>query len=151
MWEICTELIKKNDYKELQKQIDTNRQLLFMTNESDESLLAVSATYDAYDCTFLLIQNGAEINIRSKFSLTPLMIATVYDRFEIIELLIEQGAEVSLRDEDGDSAFNMAMEDFEVVGDKRWFNFFELYKDRFDEKDVALYHSYRIQNLFSSE
>src|SRR5580692_530288 len=51
---------------------------------------------------------GADINGRSKTSLTPLMVAVKWDHAEATEWLISHGAKLDLLDDDQDTALHIA-------------------------------------------
>ena len=67
--------------------------------------------FNDYDIIKLLIENGADINIRNETNMTPLM-HICYNRFikeeNIITLLIEAGADINVRDDNNISALMYA-------------------------------------------
>ncbi len=74
-------------------------------NALDDSLniapLAWSALYGHTEAARLLIENGADVNIRDGDGGTPLHGAAVFGRAEIVKLLLENGANPRARDHDG--------------------------------------------------
>jgi ankyrin repeat protein len=148
-WLECVGMLKNNNHQQLQKQVRMNLDLVSLKDEADWNLLmlSVSATYDAYECSLVLIEHGADVNIVNKYGRTILMVAIVNKNLRTATLLLEYGADLSARDNEGESAFEIAtrMKRKEAA----WFELFSKYKDRFDEKDLALYHELRLRSLFT--
>ena len=74
-------------------------------NAPDESLsispLAWSASYGQTEAARLLIQNGADVNIKDDKGSTPLHGAAVFGRAGVARLLVENGADLQVRNGDG--------------------------------------------------
>ncbi len=56
----------------------------------------------------LLIDNGADINIRHWKNTTPLMIAINKKQFDVAKLLIAKGADITLKNKKGQAALDLA-------------------------------------------
>ncbi|MCY3550514.1 MAG: CotH kinase family protein [Candidatus Poribacteria bacterium] len=74
-------------------------------NEPDESLnispLAWSASHGQTEATRLLIENGADVNLKDDNGSTPLHGAVVFGRAGVAKLLVENGANLQVRNNDG--------------------------------------------------
>lgn len=74
-------------------------------NEPDESLnispLAWSASHGQTEATRLLIENGADVNLKDDNGSTPLHGAVVFGRADVAKLLVENGANLQVRNNDG--------------------------------------------------
>ena len=76
-------------------------------NERGNSLLhnVVLRHGDDYRFTEYLISMGANVNIKNKFGITPLMWAACgYNKFQTTKVLLENGAEINTKDKDGKAA-----------------------------------------------
>lgn len=49
----------------------------------------------------LLVERGANINIKDKYGRTPLHLLALFKRGEVVDLLLELGADINSKDEDG--------------------------------------------------
>jgi hypothetical protein len=56
----------------------------------------------------LLLQNGAEVNVRNNFGWTPLYCSAFYGHIDILHLLVENGADIEAQDVDGERALHWA-------------------------------------------
>lgn len=74
-------------------------------NAPDDDLnmtpLAWSVTYGQTEATRLLIENGADVNMKDDNSSTPLHGAAVFGRADVAKLLVENGANLQVRNNDG--------------------------------------------------
>ena len=74
-------------------------------NEPDENLnispLAWSVSHGQTEATRLLIENGADVNLKDDNGSTPLHGAAVFGRTDVAKLLIENGANPQVRNNDG--------------------------------------------------
>ena len=57
-----------------------------------------------------LISEGADVNAKDKFGLTPLHVAADNGNIEITKFLVSSGAKVDAKDNDGETPLNMAVE-----------------------------------------
>src|SRR5690606_31021197 len=79
-------------------------ELINMQNEEGETLLHF-AVKNSYKATAFLLENDADITIKTLYGRTPLLefFENYYfeDHYDILELLLEQGANIDDVDEDG--------------------------------------------------
>jgi ankyrin repeat protein len=56
----------------------------------------------------LLLEHGADINVRSRSGWTPLYLASMNGALEVVRLLLEHGADVEAKDKYGGTALQVA-------------------------------------------
>ena len=61
-----------------------------------------------YEAAEALCAHGAELDARSKYQWTPLMLAAIYGHPKICEMLLALGADPSLKDNKGKTALDYA-------------------------------------------
>ena len=77
--------------------------------ETDTALLAAAST-NKPQCVRLLLDRGANPNLRSRDGVTPLMEAaqsgrdTVQEQIQVMQMLLDKGADVNARDQHGNTA-----------------------------------------------
>jgi ankyrin repeat protein len=148
-WKMLEQLILKNDYEQLQKEIEINPEIVFLSEEHGFTLLMTASEYAFCDCVEVLVHAGSDINKAGRLENdTPLILAAYWGNFEVAKYLLEQGATVSLRDSDGASAFGYALRGDRNKDSNLWFDLFGLYKEDFDMEDKGLYKEYRLRSLF---
>lgn len=59
---------------------------------------------DAVEIIAFLVENKAEINVRSKDGSTALMLAASQNFFEVVKCLVEHGADSTMKDNNGETA-----------------------------------------------
>ena len=69
-----------------------------------KTALAIACGRGSYEAAEALCAHGAELDARSNFQMTPLMLAAVNGRTKICEMLLALGADPSLKDKDGETA-----------------------------------------------
>ena len=62
----------------------------------------------------LLLQHGADVNLKNKRGLSALMLASQNGHIKVTKLLLERGAQINLQDEDGCSALILASQNRQV-------------------------------------
>lgn len=82
-------------------------------NEFGETALFNAVINEDVEMTKLLIDNGADVNVKNKSGNTPLMlIATQYttsqNKINIANMLIERGANIYIKDNSGKAVFDIA-------------------------------------------
>ncbi|RKU30131.1 hypothetical protein C6499_07025 [Candidatus Poribacteria bacterium] len=89
-------------------------------NAPDESMnispLAWSASHGQTEATRLLIENGANVNIKDDNGSTPLHGAVVFGRAEVAKLLVENGANLQVRNDDGGTPADALHLDWRTTG-----------------------------------
>uniref|UniRef100_A0A7M4ERL8 Fibronectin type III and ankyrin repeat domains 1 n=1 Tax=Crocodylus porosus TaxID=8502 RepID=A0A7M4ERL8_CROPO len=84
-------------------QVDTKDTCLEWT-----PLMRVSAVTGKKDVASLLIEAGADVNVKDKDGKTPLMVAVLNNHEELIQLLLENGANPNVKNEYGKGLLEMA-------------------------------------------
>jgi len=77
-------------------------------DENGISLLFHAIQYSNFDIVKILIENGAEINIRNVSKITPLMVAADIGNIDMVNLLVEKGADTNIVDQNNNYAYNYA-------------------------------------------
>uniref|UniRef100_A0A6P7GSJ5 Ankyrin-3-like n=1 Tax=Diabrotica virgifera virgifera TaxID=50390 RepID=A0A6P7GSJ5_DIAVI len=77
-------------------------------NNFPETLLHLAVIKNSKEVTLLLINNGANKEIRNKDGATPLLMAVDYNYEDIVKILIEAGANVNARNDFDTSSLDMA-------------------------------------------
>jgi ankyrin repeat protein len=147
-WSICMDLIRGNDYIQLQKKVEREPDLIYKMDSVGRSLLVKSILFGSFECMAVFITCGADINKEDVDGDTALTTAVYSNEFKATQLLLDCGADLSIRNDYGQSAFDFVT----MKGEKdipAWIELFSLHKDRLDQKDLALYHEIRLQALFA--
>ncbi|XP_020928264.1 fibronectin type 3 and ankyrin repeat domains protein 1 isoform X2 [Sus scrofa] len=71
-------------------------------------LLRVSAVSGNQKVASLLIDAGADVNVKDKDGKTPLMVAVLNNHEELVQLLLDKGADASVKNEFGKGVLEMA-------------------------------------------
>ena len=71
--------------------------------------LHVAASKEHIDVLSCLVENGADIDARTKDNCTPLMIASRHNRVNAVTFLVEHGANINLKDKHGNTALHYAV------------------------------------------
>ncbi|XP_016065994.1 PREDICTED: fibronectin type 3 and ankyrin repeat domains protein 1 [Miniopterus natalensis] len=71
-------------------------------------LMRVSAVSGNQRVASLLIEAGANVNVKDKGGKTPLMVAVLNNHEELVQLLLDKGADASVRNEFGKGVLEMA-------------------------------------------
>jgi ankyrin repeat protein len=74
------------------------------------SSLHILATHRTYPPSIakLLIENGADIEIKDQMGSTPLLLACSYRNMEMIEVLVDSGADIHATDRNGDTCLHIS-------------------------------------------
>jgi hypothetical protein len=149
-WEVFAKyrnIIENDKFEALQKGIQDNPGLIYLTSENSSSLLMESAHWGAFNCMSILIEYGADMEKINKYGVTALIYAAAWDNIDIAKYLLQKGAIVSHRNHDGNSAFKTAIN--RVSCKKEWVELFFIYKNKMDECDLELYYQMRLSTLFT--
>jgi len=76
---------------------DIIRDLNKLTQEEKDKKLLEASLKGQLEEVKLLIEVGADVNVKDEFGYTPLMEASTNDQIEVIKLLIESGADVNAK------------------------------------------------------
>lgn len=84
-------------------------------SEFGVAALSWAAILDDTEITKFLIEEGADVNAKSRDGSTPLHSAAFLGRVEIAELLIQQGADVNPKNHRGETPLDASMVDWETT------------------------------------
>ncbi len=87
------------------------------------SPLITAAVFGKTEAALVLIEAGADVNLKNNEGSTPLHTAAFFCRKEIVKALLANGADVSIRNHAGSTALESVIAPFEVV--KRYYDYFE--------------------------
>ena len=73
-----------------------------------KTALAYACRCGSYEAAEALCAHGAELDARSNYQTTPLMLATNQGKTKICEMLLALGADPSLKNKDGETALAKA-------------------------------------------
>ena len=79
------------------------------------SAMSWSALHGQTEAVQLLIENGAEVDIKSGDGATPLHSAAFFGRTDVAKLLLENGADVKARNNDGATSVDLLSVDWETT------------------------------------
>lgn len=105
------EIIQDGKVAELKDYLSENRNVKLINDLDDHgfSLLHLSARWNRVEMTRILIDHGAEVDIRLKNSSTPLHVAARFNCPEVAEVLLSSGARPSLVDSLNNNALHHAV------------------------------------------
>ena len=83
-----------------------------MDPQSGSTLLATAALMGHTEVVALLLEHGADVNVRSRDGATALHTAAFLGRVETVKLLLQKGADISLRNNAGSTAIDGAKLDW---------------------------------------
>lgn len=67
-----------------------------------------AAWRDSPDVTTLLLEQGADVNLKDKNGCTALIYATMHSSLDVVKLMIEKGADVNAKNKAGKSALDVS-------------------------------------------
>ena len=70
--------------------------------------LVAAAAGGSVECVRLILEAGAEIDVRDEDGATPLMVAATYGHTKVVQELLSRNAETKLKDRFGNSALSSA-------------------------------------------
>lgn len=91
----------------LNKNIDINYQSSWLYSKTT---LIISVQNGYFDHTKLLLERGAQINLKDTFGRTALIHACIYGYIKIVRLLLRYGADINIRDIHDKNALDYARE-----------------------------------------
>jgi ankyrin repeat protein len=95
----------------LENGIEVNRQ----DNNGDTPLHIAAISTDSPSIIGLLVEYGADTEIKDCMGLTPLLFACIYDNFENVKELVKRGANIHATDMHGDSCLHVSSENKEIL------------------------------------
>ena len=84
-------------------------------NEEGSTALQVAAVFDRTEIALLLIENGADIEVKKNDGATALHVAAFFGRLELVKALLEKGADKTVKTNEGATALDSVSSSFEEV------------------------------------
>ncbi|HVA48653.1 MAG TPA: ankyrin repeat domain-containing protein [Pirellulales bacterium] len=104
------ELLRDGDHRALQTMLSEDRRIASLKGPGGSTPLMYAVLYGDADAVRLLLDNGADPNVRNEVGASALMWAA--DDLEKTRWLLERGAEVNARSDDGRTALAIAASRF---------------------------------------
>lgn len=101
--------------EEVKKYLAEGMDLNQAVNEDGSTALQVAAVFDRTEIALLLIENGADIEVKKDDGATALHVASFFGRVELVKALLEKGADKTVKTNDGASALDSVSSSFEEV------------------------------------
>jgi ankyrin repeat protein len=118
---LCVEVISGNIAK-VGELVDEGSDLNTAECLNGMTPLSAAAMYNHAEIAKLLVDKGADVNIRDKNKMTALMVAAEKGFFEIAKFLIDKGADINVKDKDGRTplliALDIDIDRFKLVSEK---------------------------------
>ena len=114
--EHCTPLMiaSKNSHVNVVKLLIDREADLALQDQDGETAIHYAVEKDGRDgnsdeILSCLIENGADVNVRSNDNCTPLMVGSRHNcHIDLLKLLVKHGAQIDLQNDDGDTALHYA-------------------------------------------
>ena len=114
--EHCTPLMiaSKNSHVNVVKLLIEREADLALQDQDGKTAIHYAVEKDYRDCNSdeilsCLIENGADVNVRSNDDCTPLMVGSRHNcHIDLLKLLVKHGAQIDLQDDDGNTALHYA-------------------------------------------
>ncbi len=102
-------ICRENRYKFL-KELIKNKIIfnLNSVNKKKETPLITAISNNSLECAQIMINMGADINLRNKGDLSPLMLACKYGYNDLVDILMEKGANVNEKNILGETPLSLA-------------------------------------------
>ncbi len=107
--------IRNGDFRTVKELLAKGTDVNTWDNEFGVTALSWAALLDEVKIAKFLIENGADVNVKSRDGSTPLHSAAFLGRAEIAELLIQKGADVNPANYKGETPLDVLMVDWEIT------------------------------------
>lgn len=105
--ELLMKAINDGEITEIDKLISLGADIEFIEKEKKYTPLMFALDKNKEEIAKILIENGANINVKDNTGITPLMQASVKEFVEIVKLLLEKGADKNAKEMNGRSAVDL--------------------------------------------
>ena len=106
---------RTGDLKAIKRYIEEGGDVNALDNGFQLSAMSWGALHGQTEIVQLLIENGAEVNIKSGDGATPLHSAAFFGRTDVAKLLLENGADIKARNNDGATSVDLLYVDWEIT------------------------------------
>jgi len=104
--------VEKNDVRTVKELLEYDVNVDSDIDWEGKSLLQYGAEHNQVEIARLLLEKGANVNLKNKRGETALHLAVLKSNFELARIVIENGADVNLRNYEGYSALHAAAATF---------------------------------------
>ena len=102
-------ICRENNYKFL---LELNKRKIKFNldnlNKNKETALITAINNQSLECAEIIIKSGADINIRNKGDLSPLMLACKFGYDNLVNILVEKGADINEKNILGETPLSLA-------------------------------------------
>ena len=109
------EAVVEGDLDAIRRYIATGADLNRAVTENGSTAVMTAATFDHTDISLLLIESGADLEVKNKDGSTALHVASFFGRVEIVRALLDKGVNINARTNDGSTALSGVILPFEEV------------------------------------
>lgn len=127
------EAVLQDNLEAIKQHIQAGSDLDVKEPAGGSSPLITAALFGKTDAALVLIEAGADVNLRNNEGSTPLHTAAFFCRTLIVEALLENGADVSIRNNAGSTALESVQAPYEIVG-----GFYEYFQKTFGDLGLDL-------------
>ncbi|KAI9264448.1 ankyrin repeat-containing domain protein [Sporodiniella umbellata] len=103
---------RDNQLDQVKSALASNQQLLDTHDENGLSPLHYAVDRGHLDIVRYLLDQGANINLKTEDEETPLHLACISEQLEVARLLVQKGCDPSIKDGEGKTAFEQAESSF---------------------------------------
>ena len=113
--ELVGNAVVRGNKEKIQKYLEEGMNLNEAINEDGSTALQVAAIFDRTEIALLLIENGADIEVKKNDGATALHVASFFGRVELVQTLLEKGADKTVKTNEGATALASVDGAFEEV------------------------------------
>ena len=109
------EAVVEGDFEVVRAYIEAGSDLNRAVSEDGSTALVMAVTFDHTEISLLLIESGADLEVKIDNGSTALHAAAFYGRLEIVRALLDKGVNTSARTNDGSTALSIVMMPFDEL------------------------------------
>lgn len=102
---------KVTDEDRMRELIRDGADINLMDKSFDKSALMVASWYGTKDAVRVLLESGANVELKNEYGETALIIAAIYGYDQIVAQLLRRGADLNAKDNEGRTALDKTAEE----------------------------------------